>query len=129
MLAQEVQKALKEQLENEAAQNAKSNVLDYAKYIRIEAIEPPKSLSDTTAKITLAVTLSDLGNIHPKAVLDSEAARLCAIHAGQQFFNNGSVGWSRFSNIYYKKDGKIMMGDAGGKADEAFITYDVKRSL
>jgi UDP-N-acetylglucosamine 2-epimerase len=54
---------------------------------------------------------------------------MLALSEGRKIFNVSNVGWSGNSGVYYKKNGKIMMGDSGGTAEEAFIIYDVKRSL
>jgi hypothetical protein len=123
-----IQQALERQME-EAGQYRQNNLSNAAEFIYVSGVEVPNTGSGNSVKITLNLPLAPIQGVHANTVLESEAAKLRALHEARQFFGVADVGWSSRSNVFYKKDGKIMMGPAGGTADEAFIVYEIKCGL
>jgi hypothetical protein len=132
MLAQAVQEQFKKDAaanfaaDNEDTQQILENI------IHVDSVEKPKSYSDIHAKIILSVFVKDaekLSFYDAATILESPEAKMVAIQEGQQLFGTPNVGYNSRSMVYYRKNGKIMMGDSGGTADEALICYDVMRKL
>jgi hypothetical protein len=113
------------------------NSSNNARQIREQLLEvvetvPPTSLSDIKAKVTLSVNLAKVKQanyVDPTSILESPEAKMKAIAEGRKMFNQSDVGYSGHSQVYYKKDGKVMMGDCEGTAESAYICYDVMRKF